>query len=322
MQETDKVEPFFDVEKAIMGWGVAMCSKNARSRKQKRMRKRQFVNNELVMDVQIDWSHLSVSNMTVWGRITDKHLSTSENYKNGAPGNITTSPSSNTATLSQGSDNMASSPGNAVTSSAKTTDVIDTDVNALFETEFNNDTSVNQEYTMKIEKTTRSSLSTQIENGVTKGIELTASLSVYDILEVGTGFSREVSLTKMEGETLEKEVTWGAVSKVVVPAGKKASATMHVIEKQRSGEFAILTSMSGYVTIKYISLKDDSLVFGHSGQIVSIVRHFVKEMKSEGKKFVGIRFPDDSKVEFQTRGNCAFRYGIKQVVTVVQNPAE
>ena len=310
MQETDKVEPFFDVEKAIMSWGVAMCSKNARSRKQKRMRKRQFVNNELLMDVQIDWSHLSVSNRTVWGRITDKDINTSENNNNFAQVNTTTA------------NAVTSSPGNAVASSAKPTDVIDTDVNALFETEFNNDTSVNQEYTMKIEKTTRSTLTTEIENGVTKGIELTASLSVCDILEVGTGFSREVSLTKMEGETLEKEVTWGAESTVVVPAGKKASATMHVIEKQRSGEFAVLTHMSGYVTIKYISLKDDSLVFGHSGQIVSIVKHFVKEMKSEGKKFVGIRFPDDSKVEFQTRGKGAFRYGIKQVITVVQNPAE
>ena len=312
VQETDKVEPFFDVEKAIMSWGVAMCSKNARSRKQKRMRKHQFVNNELVMDVQIDWSHLYVSNTTVWGSITDKDINNSENYKNGAPGSTTASPS-NTA---------ASSPDKTVTSSAKPTDVTGTDANALFETEFNNDTSVAQEYTMKIAKTTRSSLTTKIENGVTKGIDLTASLSVCDILEVGTGFSREVALTKMEGETLEKEVTWGAESKVVVPARKKASATMHVIEKQRYSEFAVLTSMSGYVTVKYTSLKDDSLVFGHSGQIVSIVRHFVKQMKSEGKKFVGIRFLDDSKVEFQTRGNCAFRYDIRQVVTVVLNTAE
>ncbi|KAK2150657.1 hypothetical protein LSH36_396g01015 [Paralvinella palmiformis] len=290
-QAADKLEPFFDVEKAVMDWGVMMCDKNARSRKQKRMRKRQFVDNDVVMDVQIDWSHLSVSNKTIWGRLTDADF---------------TAPNQNGA-------------ASTIAPALKPVGVTATDVNVLFETDFRNETSVGQEYTMKIEKTTKSSCTTEIENGVTKGVELTASLTIGDVLEVGAGFSREVSLTKMEGETLETEVTWGAESTVAVPAGKKASAQMQVLEKQQSGEFVVLTTMIGYVTIKYMSLKDGSLVFGHSGKIDTIVRYYVDQMKKQGKKYVGIVFPDDSRVEFQTKGKCTFRYGIKQVVAVIQD---
>lgn len=286
---TDKLEPFFDVEKAVLDWGVMMCDKNARTRKQKQMRKRQFVNNEMVMDVQIDWSHLSVSSRTVWGRVTDADFTTGRQNDNlGVP-------------------------------ALKPVDTTATDVNVLFETDFRNDTSVGQEYTMKIEKTTKSSCTTEIENGVTKGVELTATLTIGDVLEAGAGFSREVSLTKMEGETLETEVTWGAESTVAVPAGKKASAQMQVLEKQQSGDFVVFTTMVGYVTIKYLSLKNGSLVFGHSGKIDTIVRYYVDQMKRQGKKFVGISFPDDSKVEFQTKGKCTFRYGIKQIVAVTQD---
>ena len=270
-----------------------MCDKNARTRKQKQMRKRQFVNNEMVMDVQIDWSHLSVSSRTIWGRVTDADFTTGRrNDDGGAGGGL-----------------PALKPVNTTA----------TDVNVLFETDFRNETSVGQEYTMKIEKTTKSSCTTEIENGVTRGVELTATLTIGDVLEAGAGFSREVSLTKTEGETLETEVSWGAESTVAVPAGKKASAQMQVLEKQQSGDFVVLTAMAGYVTVKYLSLKNGSLVFGHSGKIDAIVRHHVDQMKRQGKKFVGISFPDDSKVEFQTKGKCTFRYGIKQVVAVTQD---
>ena len=296
LQATDRLEAFFDVEKAVTNWGVTMCNKNARSRKQKKMVKRQFVNNEMVMDVQIDWSHLSISNRTVWGRITDQDFKASEPNQN--------------------------KPVDPVSASVRPADIAGSGVNILFETEFRNDTKVEQQYTMKIEKTTNSSVTTEIENGVTTGIELSASLTIGDVLEIGTGFSREVELTKMEGETLETEVTWGAESAVVVESGKTASATMQVLEKQQAGDFTVLTNMQGYVIIKYISLKDNSLVFGHSGKIDTIVKHFIKEMKNEGKKFSGISMPEDTKVEFQTKGKCSFRYGIKQVVKIVQDPTK
>ena len=281
---------FFDLEEAVTEWGNMMYDRNARSRKQKRMKKKHFVDNQPCIDVQIDWSRLSVTHETVWGRVVDVDL-------------------------------KAKDPATTGTTSHRPADVTAVEANVLFKTDFTNDTEERQEYCLKIEKTTNSSCTTEIENGVTKGVELSATLTIGDVLEVGGAFSREVSLTKMEGETIEQEMVWGAESTIVVPPGRAATAEMYVLEKRQSGDFVVLTKMQGSVLIKYVSLKDNSLLFSQSGKIRYIVNEYVKEMKGMGKAFRGIEEDKESgSVTFQTKGQCKFRFGISQVVKVIQDP--
>ena len=300
-QTTDKLESFLDVEKAIQEWGMLSCQRSARTRKQKKMFKRQFVKEELVMNVEIDWSHISTSNKTTWSKLPDGGVKSQQKNDEHAT-----------------TDNVVICDDKIV----KLSDVKDTDVNVLFETDFKNDIDVTQQYTLKVAKTTNSSCTTQIQHGVTKGVELSATLSVGGVLEVGSGFSYEEQLQKIEGETINRQVTWAAESNITVEPKKRATAQMQVIEKQQSADFTVLTTMAGYIIVKYISVNDSSLVFGHSAKIDTIIKDYIKEMKNRGKKFAGIAYPGDSKVQFQTKGSCTFKYGIKQVVSVVQDPAE
>ncbi|KAK2150654.1 hypothetical protein LSH36_396g01008 [Paralvinella palmiformis] len=296
---------FFDLEEAVLDWANLMYDRNARSRKQRRLKRKHFVENQPCLDIEIDWSRLSISHKTVWGPIVDDDFGEPVGPKSG---------SAATAATSNGSRGAAEAP------CLKPNEVKNVAANVLFKTDFSNDTDERQEYCMKVEKTTRSSCTTEIENGLVKGAELSATLNIGDVLEVGAAFTREVSLSKIEGETIEQEMTWAAESTIVVPPHRAATAEMVVLEKQQTGDFVVLTTVRGTVLVRYNSLNDNSLLFSQSGKIHYVIGEYLKQVRSLGKAFRGIDVnKEQGTVIFQTKGRCTFRFGIKQMVRVNQD---
>ncbi|NPA72276.1 MAG: ETX/MTX2 family pore-forming toxin [Gammaproteobacteria bacterium] len=264
------------------------------------MKRKHFTQNRPCLDIQIDWSRLSVTHRTIWGDIIDV------DFKELTP-----------------TDGKEDQPQPVVEKTClKPTDVKSVAANVLFKTDFTNDTDEKQVYCLRVEKTTRSSCTTEIHRGVTMGAELNAKLNIGDVLEIGGAFSREVSLTKVDGETIEHQMTWSAESTIAVSPHRAATAEMHVLEKQQSGSFVILTTARGTVLIKYVSLKDNSLVFSQRGKICFIVGEYVHKMSRMKKKFIGVTEDKESEtITFETKGECLFRFGIKQVVKVIQDKA-
>jgi len=109
--------------------------------------------------------------------------------------------------------------------------------NILFQTKFVNNTKDPQEYTMRTEKTTRSSCSTSIETTFTN------LKTPCEVFEASAGYSREQSLTNSDGETLEEELTWGVESLIKVKAEHVAEAQLVVDEKKYAGDFVIETTI-------------------------------------------------------------------------------
>ena len=285
-------------------WANSMYDLNARSRKQRRMKKKHFVDKQPCLDISIDWSRVSISHKTVWGRIVD------EEFGDIGPSSVSGGASSS---------GVGARPANEAPC-LKPTEVKSIAANVLFKTDFTNDTDERQEYCLKVEKTTRSSCTTEIENGLVRGVELAATLSIGDVLEVGAAFSREVSLSKVEGETIEQEMSWAAESTIVVPPHRAATAEMYVLEKRQSGDFVVLTTVRGTVLVRYTSLSDNALLFSQSGKIRYVVNEYLKLARSLGKSYRGIEDnKEDGSVTFQTKGRCTFRFGIKQVVKVNQD---
>ncbi len=285
---------FIDLEDAIKRWAWKRYDKNARGKKQKQLRERMLTKDEATIGVMIDWSQVDFHDNTKWSPLVDDELIDDNSNKG--------------------------SPDKTAVNAAKPSSTSAADVNMLFNTEFTNNTGQEQVYTLKIEKTTRSTCSTEIEKGVTKGVELGVSLKMpSEVFEANAGFKREVSLVKTKGETIEEELNWGAESTISVARGKVAKARLVVREKKQSGDFSVETLVSGNAMVRFTNLLDNnSLLFCTSGQIDFIVQDFLNDERKINNvyEFVQVETPN---VTIVTSGKCKFRYGVKQEVEVNQH---
>ena len=215
---------FLDIDKVVTNWAWGKYDDKP-TRKQKTLREKEQKKKRPYIGIKIDWSDCEFIDSTAWSEIADEQRSGSA-----------------------GSGNQL-----------RAARVTGSDVNVLFETEFTNNTESDQMYTMRVEKTTRSTCSTEVESGVTKGYEMGISLKLpEEILEMNAGYKKEVSLTTTSGESFEEELTWGAESEIKVITGSIAHAQLLVKEKRQSGEFVVTTSIKGYVKVTFTNIRDNN----------------------------------------------------------------
>ena len=290
-------QKFVDLEDAVEQWGWVQYDENARSKKQKQLRERMTKEHDPCIGVEIDWSRVEFRDHTTWSPLVDDEDDADSNRN-----------------LEQGD-----SP--AVVRSSRPSDVQGSDVNILFNTEFTNDTGKEQVYTLRIDKTTRSTCTTEIEHGVTKGVDIGVALKMPgEVFEANAGFHREVTLTKTEGQTIEEELSWGAESTITVEQDKIAKAKLIVREKKQSGDFQVDTKAQGRVLISYTNRTDNnSLLFTQSGKIDFIMKEYLESKRKINHTFDFVEVKDGT-VHIKTKGTCRFRYGIKQEIAVVQEP--
>ncbi len=298
---------FLDLNQVVEEWGWRKYEESAKSRKQRQMldkmrnRRRQ---RDPCIGVLIDWSLVEFQNHTDWPRLADDDFTDSN---------------SNVA----GADTQNGPVPRKATSAAMPADAEgaqESNVNVLFETKFTNDTGKEQVYTLRIDKTTRSTCSTELEHGITKGVEIGLALKMpTEVFEANAGFKREVTLVKTEGETMEEELNWGAESTITVEPDKIAKAKLMVREKKQSGDFEIISKIRGNVLVSFTNRQDNnSLLFSQSGDVDYIVETYL-DNKKDYSDFVSV---EDEVITVVTKGKCKFRYGVKQEVEVVQEPLQ
>ena len=194
--------------------------------------------------------------------------------------------------------------------------------NILFHTTFSNKTDKVQKYHFETVRTTKSSCTVEIEKGYTKGVEMSVTLKTPgEILEANAGFHRELSLTNIEGETLEEELSWGVNSEMSVPPGMRAQAKLVIKEEEYKGTFSMQTTILGRVRVVFLNLKDNnSFLKAAEADLYQIIQWGMAEK---------IVLADNIKVDQKeksvicsTKGKCHFTYGIKQDVEVEQFPLD
>ena len=235
-----------DLSEVVKKWAKS-AYKDIENKKQKILRQKEEREKGKLIDVMIDWSALEFHDETKWEGLVDD---TSDDGTDGSGGAAT----SDVTTKKQPCGAMKA--------------VI------LFETKFTNNTTDPQEYTIRTEKTTRSSMVTTIDRGLKLGSEVGVKVTLPgDILELNAGFRDEFLLKNSKGDTFEEQLTWSLESKIVVQPQHEADARLLVNEKKQSGDFTIKSRVSGNVRVTFTSIKDNnSFIMSTSEDIVTILK--------------------------------------------------
>ena len=274
-----------DIEQIVKDWAWREYDRTA-TRKQRRLREKEKKNSSRYLNVTLDWSEVKFVDTTDWPQLAEDKADDNDNQ----------------------STMQAAAAGG-------------THANILFQTKFTNNTMDGQEYTLKTEKTTRSSCSTEVETSYTRGIEMSLNLKTPgEIFEANAGYTRELTLTNNSGETIEEELTWGVESLIKVKAEHIAEAQLVVNEKKYNGDFVVITKIKGYVFVNFTNIKDNnSLVKATGHDLAEIVKEYIQMQRRIGEALDYVEVQDDT-VVIRTKGHCQFRFGIKQEVVVNQIP--
>lgn len=183
----------------------------------------------------------------------------------------------------------------------------------LFKTFFTNNTDQTQDYSFKTDRTTSSTCQVEIERGFTIEEEMSLTLkSPCEIFEANAGIKREFSLTNVQGETFEEQLSWGVDSQIKVPPHTKTTAELVISEDEFEGNFVVRSKITGKVYVTFTNLKDNnSFVKTIEGDMAEIMRREV----DNGLKGFKI---DKKVVLFNTKGRCKFRFAIEQHVKISQ----
>jgi len=187
----------------------------------------------------------------------------------------------------------------------------------LFKTFFVNNTDSIQEYSFKTERCTKSAADITVEKGLTIGEELSLSLKTpCEILEVGGGFHRELSVTNVMGQSFEEELAWGVDSQIKVQPRHKTTAELVVNEDQYESKFSVKSSFSGKIHVTILNLKDNnSFLKSVDGNIVEIMKREIEN----GLPGFNI---ENNEVTFISKGKCNFRYAIEQRIQLDEQALE
>lgn len=295
---------FFNLDEIVRKWAEEEYW-NTATPSQKRLLQKQNKKKTKYLELHIDWTKTRFTDKTTWLRLGEDDQ--------GLVGNATSEHQPPMQAQQQQLIQMG--PGRSATPVTS----------ILFETKFTNSTGKDQQYTMRTEKTTKSSMSTAVEKGLTRGFELGLTLKTpCEVVEVNAGYKREVTLTNMHGETFEEELTWGVESVIQVDKHHVAEASLVVNERKLSGAFEIESRISGTVNVTFTNIKENNAfvkVIGHD--IVDIVKKHIEDAGKEDRHFPFVKLIEegaDRVVIVTTNGSCDFRYGVSQEVKVNQRP--
>lgn len=126
---------------------------------------------------------------------------------------------------------------------------------------------------------------------------------------MNAGFSREVEVSKSEGETIEKELVWSVDSTIKLPPQSKTFANLVINQQEFDGKFKVKSKFWGRVIVCFHNRKDNN-------NFMRCVEGEVKEIfrSKEGFTVTG------RVVSYISEGKCHFRFGVDQQVRLQQVP--
>lgn len=186
------------------------------------------------------------------------------------------------------------------------------DSQVVFNSTYENCTSAPQDNSFTTERSTTSTCTIFVEKGFTKGINVELKLAVpNDLMEVTTGFGKEVHMNKGTEQTQEKHLTWTANSSIRVREGYRVTASLEVQEESFTADFNMKVRISGRALVVLTNMRDNnSFLYSVEGDITQILydklgreEYFIRE----GRALV-----------WTVKGKCQFCYGIKQHIRLTE----
>ncbi|XP_067939145.1 uncharacterized protein [Watersipora subatra] len=182
----------------------------------------------------------------------------------------------------------------------------------IFTTTFVNDTEVEHEYSFKTERSTKSTCEIEVSKGVTTGASMELTLKTpCEVFELNGGFSREVAVSRSEGEIIEKELIWSVDSNIRLPSFTKTLASLVINQQEFDGRFKVKTKFWGRIIVSFHNRKDNN----------NFVRSVEGEMKDIFRSQDGFTV-NGRIVSYISEGKCHFRFGVEQKVMLQQLPID
>lgn len=184
--------------------------------------------------------------------------------------------------------------------------------NTIFKSLFTNNTSQTQTYSLKTERTSESICGVAREQGFMFGAEAELSLKIPgEIAELKTGFKHEVHFNKLTENIKSETLTWSVDNNIQVPAGGQTEAAIIIEEMSYHGTYALLSTMSGSVTINIRRLRDGLLVLPVAANIATIMSEYATK---HDPRLKGVVSMEGKNVLLKSKGTCHFQFALKQYV--------
>ncbi|KAK6989426.1 Lin-24 (twenty-four) like [Biomphalaria glabrata] len=178
----------------------------------------------------------------------------------------------------------------------------------LFCAKFTNNTPNPQTYTLKTERRTRSTCEISFVKSYTYGVQIQMKLAPPNpIVEANAGFMSEISKQKGYSSTSEQELAWGVDSEIVVPSGYQTTAELVFKEDDFSGDFEILTTFEGKISVSYEHKKTKELI----GTVVDKVARIFNPKSGFSKD-------NEGRPTFLVKGVCKCKFGVEQSVNLTE----
>lgn len=162
-------------------------------------------------------------------------------------------------------------------------------------------------------RTSTSTCTTFVEKGFTKGINVEMKLALpNEIMEVTTGFGKEVHMNKGTEQTQERSLTWTANSSIRVRERHRVTASLEVTEESFTADFNMFIRISGRAHVVLTNMKDNnSFLYTVEGNVCDILNR--KFGECEYFKKMG------NMILWNVRGKCHFMYGVKQHIRIEED---
>ncbi|KAL3846894.1 hypothetical protein ACJMK2_017846 [Sinanodonta woodiana] len=134
----------------------------------------------------------------------------------------------------------------------------------LYISDYENKTSLTQQYTFSATRETRSSASVEVQDNYTLEGSMNLEIDLAGFGKLGGGFSQSLSVTNTSGETFEKALGWEVNTEVRVKPWHKAKATLCVYQLNMVYDFEVKTTVSltqGHLPVAIRRNKDDKIVW-------------------------------------------------------------
>jgi len=192
----------------------------------------------------------------------------------------------------------------------------------VYETQYSNKSPTAQNHNLQVQKSTRSSCDVTIEKSYTHGFEVSIELPL-EFIEFNSSFSREETLSTSNSQSYEEEIAWNLDSSISVKEFHSADIKLIVQEKNYTIPFEISSTMSGRVKVTFANKKNQFLK-KIGGDINAIITQHIRKKKENGEtpySFIEINKENNKDIiTILTKGKASMKYGVKQIVDIVQIP--
>ncbi|CAF1500997.1 unnamed protein product [Rotaria sp. Silwood1] len=190
----------------------------------------------------------------------------------------------------------------------------------LFRTHFSNNTESEQEYSLRAERSTITTLNFTFMRGFTKEKEGCVTLKLpNEVLEVGGGLRHEQRVDYGKDSTFETQMTWSADSAIRVAPHSKANAELCITEEEYSADFSVEVRFSGRISAMISTRNNTGGYYKYmEGDLATIFAELSRTGGIGGSSGQFEIHEQTQTVRTVMTGKCAFRYGIEQHVNVEQ----